>query len=181
MKFAFIAKSIWPVAWLYEALGVSRSRLHAWLTRARRAEGRKRTRSSAAKVRVSFIANAGTRNDRLTGNSLLRPPLAPSCSNRLVKQGLRAHYGFDRPECRVNTGAKTFLRSSLGSGGVVRSPGRGVGWCSRARTSPSYRPTGWRRSATAGHRDCLWISCERARLACMQAPSFILTAPTSDG
>ncbi len=35
MRFAFIAKhrSIWPVAWLCEALGVSRSGFHAWLNR----------------------------------------------------------------------------------------------------------------------------------------------------
>lgn len=36
MKFAFIAtkhRSIWPVAWLCEALGVSRSGFHAWLHR----------------------------------------------------------------------------------------------------------------------------------------------------
>jgi len=35
MKFAFVAKhrSIWPVAWLCEALGVSRSGFHAWLNR----------------------------------------------------------------------------------------------------------------------------------------------------
>ena len=36
MKFVFIAKhrSIWPVAWLCNALGVSRSGFHAWLNRA---------------------------------------------------------------------------------------------------------------------------------------------------
>lgn len=36
MRFAFIAKhrGIWPVAWLCEALDVSRSGFHAWLTRA---------------------------------------------------------------------------------------------------------------------------------------------------
>lgn len=35
MRFAFIARhrSIWPVAWLCEALDVSRSGFHAWLTR----------------------------------------------------------------------------------------------------------------------------------------------------
>lgn len=35
MKFALIAKHrlIWPVAWLREALGVSRSGFHAWLNR----------------------------------------------------------------------------------------------------------------------------------------------------
>ena len=34
MKFVFIAKhrTIWPVAWLCDALGVSRSGFHAWLT-----------------------------------------------------------------------------------------------------------------------------------------------------
>ena len=36
MRFAFIAKHrhIWPVSWLCEALGVSRSGFHAWLSRA---------------------------------------------------------------------------------------------------------------------------------------------------
>ncbi|SFC84760.1 putative transposase [Bosea sp. CRIB-10] len=35
MRFAFIAKhrGIWPVAWLCEALDVSRSGFHAWLAR----------------------------------------------------------------------------------------------------------------------------------------------------
>ena len=35
MKFVFIAKhrNIWPVAWLCDALGVSRSGFHAWLNR----------------------------------------------------------------------------------------------------------------------------------------------------
>jgi putative transposase len=36
MRCAFIAKhrGIWPVAWLCEALDVSRSRFHAWRIRA---------------------------------------------------------------------------------------------------------------------------------------------------
>ena len=35
MRFAFIAKhrGIWPVSWICEALGVSRSGFHAWLNR----------------------------------------------------------------------------------------------------------------------------------------------------
>jgi putative transposase len=42
MRFAFIAKhrSIWPVAWLCEALDVSRSGFHAWLTRTPSARSR---------------------------------------------------------------------------------------------------------------------------------------------
>ena len=37
MKFVFIAKHrrIWPVAWLCNAMGVSRSGFHAWLNHAR--------------------------------------------------------------------------------------------------------------------------------------------------
>ena len=42
MKFGFIAKhrTVWPVAWLCEALGVSRSGFHAWLKRAPNARSR---------------------------------------------------------------------------------------------------------------------------------------------
>ena len=48
---------IWPVAWLREARGVSRSGFHAWLNRA----PSKRTRDDekiGAKVRASFIGSA---------------------------------------------------------------------------------------------------------------------------
>jgi len=43
MRFAFIAKhrSIWPVAWLCEALDVSRSGFHAWLNRSPSARSRR--------------------------------------------------------------------------------------------------------------------------------------------
>ena len=42
MKFVFIAKhrAIWPVAWLCEAMGVSRSGFHAWLNRSPSARSR---------------------------------------------------------------------------------------------------------------------------------------------
>jgi len=42
MKFVFIAKhrAIWPVAWLCNALGVSRSGFHAWLNRSPSARSR---------------------------------------------------------------------------------------------------------------------------------------------
>jgi hypothetical protein len=41
-EFGFIAKhrSVWPVAWLCEALGVSRSGFHAWLKRGPSARSR---------------------------------------------------------------------------------------------------------------------------------------------
>jgi putative transposase len=42
MRFAFIAKHrhIWPVAWLCDALDVSRSGFHAWLNRSSSARSR---------------------------------------------------------------------------------------------------------------------------------------------
>ena len=57
MKFAFIAKhrAVWPVAWMYAALGVSRSGFHAWLTR----QPSQRTRDDEAilsKAHASFVA-----------------------------------------------------------------------------------------------------------------------------
>ncbi len=50
MKFVFIAKhrAIWPVAWLCDALGVSRSGFHAWLI-VRPAPNPAATKSSAAR------------------------------------------------------------------------------------------------------------------------------------
>ena len=61
MKFVFIAKhrTIWPVAWLCDALGVSRSGFHAWLNRSPSV----RSRSDAAvgqQVKASFIASDRT-------------------------------------------------------------------------------------------------------------------------
>ena len=56
MKFGFIARhrAIWPIKWLCDALGVSRSGFHAWLTwspsrRAREDE------ILSAKIRTSFL------------------------------------------------------------------------------------------------------------------------------
>ena len=61
MKFAFIAKhrSIWPVAWLCSALGLSRSGFHAWLRRSPSKRDRD-DEAIGAKVRASFIGSART-------------------------------------------------------------------------------------------------------------------------
>lgn len=61
MRFAFVAKhrSIWPVAWLCEALDVSRSGFHAWLNRS----SSKRTLEDEALLSVmrqSFTASDRT-------------------------------------------------------------------------------------------------------------------------
>ena len=61
MRFAFVAKhrSIWPVAWLCEALDVSRSGFNAWLNRS----PSKRTRENENLldvIRRSFLGSDRT-------------------------------------------------------------------------------------------------------------------------
>jgi hypothetical protein len=61
MKFGFIARhrSAWPVAWLCEVLGVSRSGFHAWLKSGPGARSREDDGIMPA-VRASFVASART-------------------------------------------------------------------------------------------------------------------------
>lgn len=61
MRFAFIAKhrSIWPAAWLCEALGVSRSGFHAWLSRSA-SERARYDKVLLDKIRQSFKASDRT-------------------------------------------------------------------------------------------------------------------------
>ena len=94
MKFGFIAKhrGIWPAAWLCEALGVSRSGFHAWLTRPPSARSRS-DEALVAKVRASFIASDRTYGARRVWHDLLAEGI--SCGlhriERLMKsQALRA-------------------------------------------------------------------------------------------
>jgi putative transposase len=72
MKFVFIAKhrNVWPVAWLCNALGVSRSGFHAWLNRSPSA----RFRSDEAlgqQVKASFVASDRTYGARRIWRDLL--------------------------------------------------------------------------------------------------------------
>ena len=72
MKFVFIAKhrNIWPVAWLCNAMGVSRSGFHAWLDRSPSA----RSRSDEAlgqQVKASFVASGRTYGARRVWRDLL--------------------------------------------------------------------------------------------------------------
>jgi hypothetical protein len=56
MKFGFIAKhrSVWPVAWLREARGVSKSGFHAWLKPSRCAPGLGPSTSMIATALTSY-------------------------------------------------------------------------------------------------------------------------------
>jgi len=70
MKFVFIAKhrNIWPVAWLCDAMGVSRSGFHAWLNRSPSA----RSRSDEAvgrQVKASFLPATGPTAHGVSGET----------------------------------------------------------------------------------------------------------------
>jgi putative transposase len=69
--FAFLTKRhhIWPVSWLCDALGVSRSGFHAWSFRA--PSRLSLEEEIGAKVRASFIASARTYGARRIWHDVL--------------------------------------------------------------------------------------------------------------
>ena len=94
MRFAFIAKNrgIWPAAWMCEALSVSRSGFHAWLTRAPSQRARDDD-EIGARVRASHVGSYRTYGARRVWHDLLAEGI--SCGlhriERLMRQqGLRA-------------------------------------------------------------------------------------------
>ena len=99
MKFGFIAKhrSVWPVAWLCEALGVSRSGFHAGLHRGPSA----RTivdEELTTKVRTSFIASARTYGARRVWRDVLAD--GASCGLHRIERLMRANALRARPRRR---------------------------------------------------------------------------------
>jgi putative transposase len=72
MKFVFIAKhrTIWPVAWLCNALGVSRSGFHAWLNRTPSARSRS-DEVLGRRVKASFVASDRTYGARRVWHDML--------------------------------------------------------------------------------------------------------------
>ncbi len=72
MKFVFIAKhrSIWPVAWLCNALGVSRSGFHAWLNRTPSARSRS-DEVLGQRIKASFVASDRTYGARRVWHDVL--------------------------------------------------------------------------------------------------------------
>jgi putative transposase len=72
MKFVFIAKhrNVWPVAWLCDALGVSRSGFHAWLNRSPSARSRS-DEAVSQQVKASFTASDRTYGARRVWRDLL--------------------------------------------------------------------------------------------------------------
>jgi putative transposase len=99
MKFVFIAKhrGIWPVAWLCEALGVSRSGFHAWLTRS--PSDRARTDEIiTAKVRASFVGSERTYGARRVWRDVLAEGI--SCGLHRIERLMRTNAFRARPRRR---------------------------------------------------------------------------------
>jgi putative transposase len=99
MRFAFIARhrSIWPVAWLCEALDVSRSGFHAWLTRS----PSQRTRDDetvGAKVHASFKASDRTYGARRVWRDVLAEGV--SCGLHKIERLMRSQALRARPRRR---------------------------------------------------------------------------------
>jgi putative transposase len=99
MKFAFVAKhrGIWPVRWMCEALGVSRSGFHVWLTRSpsRRARA---DEEIGARVRTSFLASDRTYGARRVWRDVLAEGIA--CGLHKIERLMRAQALRARPRRR---------------------------------------------------------------------------------
>jgi putative transposase len=99
MKFAFVAKhrGIWPVRWMCEALGVSRSGFHAWLTRS--PSKRARTdEETGARVRASFLASDRTYGARRVWRDVMAE--GTSCGLHKIERLMRAEALRTRPRRR---------------------------------------------------------------------------------
>ena len=99
VKFGFIAKhrGVWPVRWLCEALGVSRSGFHAWLTRPPSARARS-DEVLGAKVRASFMASDRTYGARRVWHDVLAE--GASCGLHQVERLMRSQALRARPRRR---------------------------------------------------------------------------------
>src|SRR4051812_32863125 len=99
MKFAFIAKhrSIWPVAWQCEALGVSRSGFHAWLTRCRSTRALI-DEALIPRIRASFASSARTYGARRVWRDVLAEGV--SCGLHKIERLMRSEALRARPRRR---------------------------------------------------------------------------------
>lgn len=87
--FGFVAKhrGIWPVSWMCDALGVSRSGFHAWLTRPR-SDRSVRDEELSAAIRASFLRSDRTYGTRRVWHDLLEEGYfcGLHCVERLMRQ-----------------------------------------------------------------------------------------------
>lgn len=99
MKFGFVAKhrGTWPVRWLCEALGVSRSGFHGWLTRPRSARARS-DEELTTKVRASFVASGRTYGARRVWHDILAD--GGACGLHRIERLMRTQALRARPRRR---------------------------------------------------------------------------------
>ena len=99
MKFVFIAKhrTIWPVAWLCNALGVSRSGFHAWLNRTPSARSRS-DEALSQRVKASFVASDRTYGVRRVWHDMLAEGFA--CGLHRIERLMQLHALRARPRRR---------------------------------------------------------------------------------
>ena len=113
--FGFIAKhrGIWPVSWMCEALGVSRSGFHAWLTRPPSARARS-DEAFGARVRESFVRSDRTYGARRVWHDMLAEGL--SCGLHRVERLMRAQALRARPRRRrlpTDTGDRSAIAPNV--------------------------------------------------------------------
>ena len=90
-------RAIWPIKWLCEALGVSRSGFHAWLTRSPSRRARE-DETLSAKVRASFLDSDRTYGARRVWHDLLED--GASCGLHRVERLMRVQALRARPRRR---------------------------------------------------------------------------------
>lgn len=99
MRFTFIAKhrGIWPVAWLCEALDVSRSGFHAWLNRSPSRRARDDD-EIGNRVRASFLGSDRTYGARRVWRDVLAEGI--DCGLHRIERLMRAQALRARPRRR---------------------------------------------------------------------------------
>ena len=115
MRFAFIAKhrGIWPVAWLCEALDVSRSGFHAWLNRSPSARSR-HDEALGAGIDRSFKSSDRTYGARRVWHDVLAEGL--SCGLHRIERLMRENGLRARPRRRglpKDTGERAAVSDNL--------------------------------------------------------------------
>ncbi|BAB52333.1 integrase/recombinase [Mesorhizobium japonicum MAFF 303099] len=115
MRFAFIARhrNIWPVAWLCDALDVSRSGFHAWLNRSPSARSR-HDEVLVAQIDRSFKSSDRTYGARRVWHDLLAEGL--SCGLHRIERLMRENGLRARPRRRglpKDTGERAAVSDNL--------------------------------------------------------------------
>ena len=115
MRFAFIARhrNIWPVAWLCDALDVSRSGFHAWLNRSPSARSR-HDEILVAKIGRSFKSSDRTYGARRVWHDVLAEGL--SCGLHRIERLMRENGLRARPRRRrlpKDTGERSAVSDNL--------------------------------------------------------------------